>query len=229
MTPTPIVRPVLLAAAAIALCGATGGCSTVARLSGNSNALTIESTDASRSFSPSFTTAVYLPVDPQTAEVYLTDLPLERLRDSKDTLADVSGNIVHLHLFLVPKAGDTPIDRTACNITMRHLVLAGSPGESGTHMHTHLIAGLYSGGGFVLPSGTIGDDSIAGSITGSSHRLVKSSAMFNDALGSGAITGRFDATRDDEVSRAIGAKFETVARRLKAVSDSAGAAVPSKP
>lgn len=199
----------------------------MARLSGNSNALTIESTDASRSLSPSFTTAVYLPVDPQTADVYLTDLPLERLRDSKDTLADASGNIVHLHLFLVPKAGDTPIDRTACNITMRHLVLAGSSGEARTH--TLPIAGLYSGGGFVLPSGTIGDDSIAGSITGSSHRLVKTSAMFNDALGSGAVTGRFDAARDDDVSRAISAKFDSVARRLKPISENSGPAAVTKP
>lgn len=194
---------------------AAGGCSTVARWSGNSNTLTIENVDDSRVIAPTFTTSVYLPVDPQTAEVYLTDLPLDRLRDGKDTLEGLSGHILHIHLFLLPSAGSTPIDQTACNITLRHIVIAQGEGKDQSAI------GLYSGGGFVLPAGTIGDDRIGGSISGSSHRLVKASARFNDPLGSGAITGRFDAQRNDDAARALGSRIESLARTLKPIDDKA--------
>lgn len=191
------------------------GCSTVKRwsgLGGHSSTLTIENTHDSREITPAFTTLAYLPVDPQTAEVYLTDLPLDRLRDAKDSLDGLSGHILHIHLFLLPSAGSTPIDQTACNITLRHLIIA--EGED----HARAL-GLYSGGGFLLPSGTIGDDRLGGSISGSSHRLAKASPRFSDPLGSGAITGHFDVERNDDVARAIGARLESLSRTLKPVDD----------
>ena len=205
-------------------------CGTMARLSGTTNALTVTSTDQTRTLAPSFSTAVYLPVDPQTAEVYLTDIPLDRLRDPKDTLADAQGNILHLHLFLVPKAGDTPIDATACNLTLRHLVLAGTPNAAspGSASKASPITGLYSGGGFVLPSGDPGDDSSGGSISGSSHRLVKASPAFKDPVGSGSITGRFDAVRDDDAARIIAARIESLTRALKPVPEKPVVATPAK-
>lgn len=206
MRPAPtIIRTLALSTAALLLCVCATGCGTIARLSGTSNELSISSGDQSRALTPEFTTAVYMPVDPQTAEVYLTDMPIERLRDQKDTLSDVTGHLVHLHLFLIPKAGETPIDTTACNLTLRHAVLAG-PGS-----------GLYSGGGFVQPSGAIGDESIAGAIAGSSHRLVRRAGAFKDALGSGQVVGRFSATRDDESARALAARLDAFARAMKPI------------
>lgn len=225
--PTRSIRRVLIGSLVLSACLALNACGTIARISGHSNSITITSTDETRALSPAFTTAVYHPVDPQTADVFLSDIPLERLRDPKDALTDpaASGNILHLHVFLVPSAGDTPIDETACNLTLRHFVLAGTAEGA---PKGQLIAGLYSGGGFVLPSGSIGDDSIGGSVSGSSHRLVKASSAFKDPLGSGAISGRFDAVRDDEASKAIAARMELLTRNMKAVAEKPEAEKPEK-
>src|SRR5947207_4123904 len=66
--------------AALLLCtvfaAAPAGCR--ARAGGD---FTISSRDERAVLSPKFTTAVYLPVDPSTADVYLSDLPAKRIAD----------------------------------------------------------------------------------------------------------------------------------------------------
>jgi hypothetical protein len=81
--------------------------------------------------------AVYAAQDRNTADLYLTDLPMERLSAEDDTLAGLSGTIVHVSIFLVPTAGRTPIDVTAVNASIRQVVIADG------------VVGVYSGGGFV--------------------------------------------------------------------------------
>lgn len=207
------------------LCWLAAGCASITRFTGGApNSITAASVDGASVFSPMFTTAVYRPVDPQTAEIFLTDLPISRLSDSKDRLGDAAGSIVHVHLFLVPSAGNTPIDITACNVTIRHVLLAGKP--KGIAASDTPAMGLYAGAGFVQPSDTIGEDRIDGSLTGASHRIVRSSAGFADLIGTGTLSGTFGAVRDDALARTLAGRMETLIREMTPVADeknSAGA------
>lgn len=175
--------------------------------------LTAVSTDGTRSLAPAFTTAAYSFTDENTAEVFLTDLPRERFDDPRDTLAGAQGIILHMHVFLDPSPGDTPIDATACNVTIRQLVVAGSPDQTKPAVPT---MGLYAGGGFVLLRGSIGDASLSGSMTGGSYRLTRSTPGFVDRLGAGQIAGRFSATQDPDLARALSARFESLVRKMPA-------------
>lgn len=160
---------------------------------------------------PTFTTAVYRFIDENTADVYLTDIPLARLADQSDSLGDVTGSIVHVHVFLTPKAGRTPIDETATNATVRHVIFAG-----GTDVGNGRPAqGIYSGAGFVLTN-TIGKSALNGSIREVSARLSAGSPTFADALGPSVIRGSFSASLDDPASRTIAARVATLGNELSA-------------
>lgn len=177
--------------------------------------LTATSTDGSHVLAPDYTTAAYSFVDENTAEVFLSDLPRERLSDPRDTLAGAQGVILHVHIFLDPSPGDTPIDATACNVTLRQLVLAGS-GDDQKSRRPAPTMGLYAGGGFVLLRGNIGDSTLTGSLSGGSFRLTRSTPGFNDRLGSSAITGRFSCTQDTDLAKALAVRFESLVRTMPA-------------
>ncbi len=171
--------------------------------------LTAMSTDGAKSLAPDFTTAAYTAIDGDTADIYLSDLPRERFTNPRDTLADCSGSILHLHIFLVPQAGQTPIDSTACNLTVRQLVLTKNAPQG---------MGLYGGGGFLLPRGELGSGDIGGSINAASHRLTRSTPGFNDLLGPGIISGRFSAPQDDQLAQQMATKLETLIGKLPALT-----------
>jgi len=195
---------------AMTLLGAVPGCSLFRSEAGGE--LTARSSMGDKQLSPAFITAAYTPIDQNTAEVFLSDLPAERFMNPGDRLADASGSIVHMHVFLYPSAGDTPIDATACNVTVRHLILAGrgpGPGASDTP-----LMGLYAGGGFWNPRDDIGDDTLGGSLTGASHRLSRATPGFIDPLGSGELSGRLTARRNEELARAMRSKLELLVRLL---------------
>src|SRR4051812_41186350 len=82
-------------------------------------------------------TRVYTSQDPDTADVYMTDLP-ESVWNGGADVSDMSGVIVHVHMFMRPKAGSTPIEETASTAVIRCVVLA--KGE----------IGVYGGGGFFV-------------------------------------------------------------------------------
>jgi hypothetical protein len=121
---------------------------------------------------------------------------------------------VHVHVFLMPSAGDTPIDTTAVNVTLRHLILAGAPAGRGA-TDTPLM-GLYAGGGFWYPRGDIGDDTLSGSLDGASHRLSRATPGFADPLGSGSLSGSVVARRDEALAQAMAATLDALLRRLPA-------------
>lgn len=146
-------------------------------------------------------TAVYTMPDEFTADVYLTNLPISRLGDTSDTLADLTGTVVHIHVFLVPAAGKTPIAQHAVNASVRQLVL--SSGQ----------AGLYSGGGFVFTDEP-GDSSYAASVRDSSMRLAVASPGFVDQLGQANLTGGFNANLDDKAARLIAGRLAQYALTL---------------
>ncbi len=205
----PLRFTLCLGMLAIAAIGA--GCSVFRSEPGG--VLTATSTDGTKSLAPNFTTAAYTSIDADTADVYLSDLPRERFANPRDTLADCTGSILHLHIFLVPEAGQTPIDSTACNLTVRQLVLTKNAPQG---------MGLYGGGGFLNPTGDFGSGDIGGSIYAASHRLTRSSGGFNDLLGPGTLSGRFSAPQDEQLAQQMSAKLETLIGTLPAFASEDG-------
>lgn len=129
----------------------------------------------------------YYAADPNTADLYLSDLPAEAFADDAD-LSRFSGSLVHVHMFIAPKAGATPIAFTANSVTVRHLIIAEGQ------------LGQYSGGGFLLPSGTAGDTVFGGTLKDASMRLTARTPGFVDRLGACAFESGLKVPKD--VSRA---------------------------
>lgn len=134
---------------------------------------------------PKLPTAVFAAADDQATDVYLTDLPIARLADSADDLAGLTGSIVHVHIFLVPEAGKTPLDDTAVNSAVRHLVIANG------------AAGLYSGGGFSMAAEADGAV-FSADVRNASLRLAHATPNFTDRLGPALLRGSFTASLDEK-------------------------------
>jgi len=186
---TWLFRFVLLAAVCIAGC---------ASLSGGTSALQITSRRGGTVFQPSWSTAVYRAIDSNTADIYLTDLPPETFDHPPDPAASFpSGSILAVRMFLAPKAGRTPIDFTASNMTVTHVIL------------TPEAAGLYGGGGFMLPSTRVGGRTFSGRISRATiapfgSATTSSQVRFVDRLGQSELSGRISARLDDQAAQRIG-------------------------
>jgi hypothetical protein len=177
--------------------------------------------ETSGALTPRFLTAAYLPTDQNTADIYLSDIPAGDLADPSIDLTARTGNLVHIHLFLIPSAGMTPLASTACNITVRHLVLAGtiapqkSDQSAGSIPEAPVAAvGLYGGAGFMGTSSEPGDDAFSGSLRDASVRLTRASPGFTDRLGPATMAGNFTAPRDEKLSRLMAARIEALSRNL---------------
>jgi hypothetical protein len=149
---------------------------------------------------PRLPTAVYSTSDRNTADIYLTDLPMTAL-DPGTPLDGISGRIVHVHVFIVPRAGHTPIESSACSITLRHIVLA--EGE----------VGIYSGGGFFLPSGRVGRRELSGRVKDATLRLTARTDGFADRLGAAVLSATIKAERNESLAKRIGARVDDVLHR----------------
>lgn len=199
-----LTKPSLLA---LALCisGSLFGCSSTP----SKGELTIRSIDKAGQLIPSFQTGVYRRIDENTADLFLTDLPLARLADPADPLDDLAGGLMHIHIFLVPVAGQTPIDSTACNVTIRHTVLARG------------ALGVYGGGGFMFVSGTLGNRDFGGTLRGASLRLVRSTSNFKDLLGPSTMDGSVATVLDEKAVVALADRVESLSRRATPIASPA--------
>jgi len=114
---------------------------------------------------------------------------------------------VTVRMFWRPKAGATPIDRTATNATIHYVIFTGEPTGDVTAGEQ---IGIYSGAGFLYPSNKPGGDRLTGGIWEANLRLSDHTEAFADLLGKAVIKGKFTARRDDlATDRAL--------RRLNAV------------
>lgn len=132
--------------------------------------------------------------DSNTADVYMTDLPPAALEPGAD-LSDVWGQIIHMHLFVAPKPGSTPIATSACSVTVRSIVIAC--GE----------IGVYGGGGFLDPLTEPGEKVLEGAIRGASCRLVAATPGFVDRLGASEFRADFEVPRNDTQARNLAARL----------------------
>ncbi|MFN7022530.1 MAG: hypothetical protein ACK4WH_14550, partial [Phycisphaerales bacterium] len=163
-----------------------------------------------RVLSPRLATTLYGRIDSNTADLYFSDLPEDRLIDPREPLGGAPGSLLHIHYFLNPAAGKTPIDDTACNVTIKHYVLAGVDASGSP------VFGVYGGGGFLLPSGQPGSNVFGGSMREGTHRLLHATPGFTDALGPSELSGKMLAVRDDDAADLIGRKIRVLMRRLPA-------------
>ena len=134
----------------------------------------------------------------------MTDIPPEVLEDPA-RLAQASGQILHVHMFLKPRPGRTPIERTACSATVRYVVLAEGR------------AGVYAGGGFLFPGGTPDGGRFSGVLPEATLALDGKTEGFRDALGRGVFSTRFSAANDEVLARVIRRASDRVALSVDAV------------
>ena len=150
---------------------------------------------------PILPTAVYQHPDEQTADVYMTDLPMGRLSDLNDNLAGLTGQLVQLHIFMIPEGGKTPQSPQACTATVRHIVVADG------------IIGVYGGGGYV-DSTEFGEPTLTAEIKNMSLRLVESTPGFADRLGTVQLTGSVTAGLNERAARALAGRVQAMTFRL---------------
>lgn len=121
------------------------------------------------------------------ASFYLTDCNPDAL-----VRGDVTrGQLLHVEFLWVPKAGETPMDDSATNITLRHVVIVD--GE----------VGIYVGTGFARIRGALDEDEVGLSIRASTMRLAESTEGFRDVLGVATIRGEIEAVRDPQLARTL--------------------------
>jgi hypothetical protein len=199
---SPVAPCRFLAALCLILSAPLTGCS------GPSNAASFRASESGPELRTEATTRLYMASDRNTADFYLTDIPLATLRDPTQD-AQLRGVLVHIHMFVAPRAGETPIDDTACSVSIRQLVLAGDQ------------RGLYGGGGFLLPRGTAGKPGYGGRVSNATLRLVGATPGFSDRIGPGLFNADFGADRDERVAREVGARLDEIARSLSKTGDGA--------
>lgn len=194
----------LSAAAALAL--AIPGCGGIS-LPGRSGSGSIVSDVQPTELRPRLSTQVYerLQTDNE-ADIYLTDLDPAVLNDP-DALASATGHIVHLHMFLRPKAGRTPIEASAVTLTVRYTILADG------------VAGTYAGAGFVFPRGKPGEDRFAGRVVDATLRLAVATPGFVDRLGVATLRMPFSARLDPTVAGQARELLDTIALASQPVVD----------
>lgn len=211
---TIMMRPLVL----LVLSAVLAGCHSLGRAGPGTSRIDIRSLNSPATLTPALRTAIYRRIDASSADLYFSDLPEARLTDPADDLADAAGSIIHIHYFLEPSPGNTPIDNTACNAALHHVILAPGVGaQAGTQ-----VFGVYGGGGFFYPAGSVGDATFGGTMTDGTHRLIRRTPGFEDLLGPSAINGKFAASRDDAGAAAIQARVEQFLKKAPPAQPGAG-------
>ncbi len=127
-----------------------------------------------------FTTSVYASLNSTETSFFLTDVPLADLLAGNVS----TGTVVHLDLLWHPSAGETPMDSSATNVSIRYIVFA--EGE----------VGIYGGAGFAMPRGAVGDGTMSLRLRDASLTLLDSTDGFVDLLSPARLTGRLTARLD---------------------------------
>ncbi len=153
---------------------------------------------------PHMTISVYAFEDENTADIYLTDLTPEQIRSVRGGSLP-AGNIAHIHVFIRPRAGQTPIDPTAMTATVTHAVLADG------------AVGIYAGGGFFQPASETGDRTYTGTLSGATLRLERAGEAFRDLLGASTLRAGVRARLDPAQAEALRIALRTCTSRTKPV------------
>jgi len=199
----------LAAALAASMLGVVG-CNALRGGGGSGGQSSIVSDTTDSAFTAPLPTRAYTYHDDNTADIYLTDLSDEELTAFFRSGADwsrISGTLVHVHLFLDPKPGKTPIEPTAATATVRYAIIADGR------------IGIYDGAGFMLPGQKPGKDTISGTLEDAPIRLSRVTPGFNDPFTAGKLDLTFEAPLDDRIAPELRARLDAVAARARPVNE----------
>jgi hypothetical protein len=167
--------------------GAGGGCrSLIGSAPGGSLQVTSVTQPPTR-LGASLQTAIYSHDPLAATTIMLADVPPQRLLEGDFREAQV----FHVELLWRPKPGSTPVDRTATNISIRHVIFSGGQ------------VGVYGGAGFAIPAGDPGDRSLSIEIRDASLRLLDATPGFADLLSPAQLTGRLTVRHDRAQTRRL--------------------------
>ena len=161
----------------------------------------VRSTEANVTLAPQITLVASRPLGPGQVDLFLTDLTLDQL-DLATPFEELSGNIIHVQMFIRPRAGKTPIDSTATNATIRHVVLSSG------------AIGIYSGGGFMLPRSSKKADVFRAKMRNASLVLTDQTANFHDPLGPSTMSLSVRAPTDEALAALIAARLDQTLERI---------------
>lgn len=132
-----------------------------------------------------FTQAFYRFEDQNTVTVLLIQGP-----------ADAPQRVAALEMFWKPRAGLTPIDRSATNALVRFFEFRDTESEPNT-------VGVYAGAGFMRlhDNPTVG--TVDGNLWDADLRLTDRSEAYTDRLGRAVLAGSFTAQRNDAMVTTI--------------------------
>ncbi|MEM1165468.1 MAG: hypothetical protein AAGI30_04175 [Planctomycetota bacterium] len=170
------------------------GCSALRVRGPRENAIRLESRIRATELEPAWRTAVYAYRDANTADIVLSSWSVAELRRFGEIGRIRPGSMLHVHYFLQPAAGRTPIDFTSQNASMRMFVIASEEGN---------VAGRYGGGGFMLPDGRPGLERFGGVVREATMRPVELTPGFEDVLGVAVLDGTVSARRDEATTDAL--------------------------
>ena len=120
--------------------------------------------------------------------ILLSDVPIEQVVSGEV----INAQILHIELLWLPKAGATPMDPSATNASIRHIVISNGQ------------VGIYAGAGFARPDkDPTGNDTITITLRDASLALQESTSGFVDLLTPTRLTGTFTAKRDDKRARQL--------------------------
>lgn len=134
-----------------------------------------------------FTTSVFAHDPDADTSFWLSDVAVDDLLAGRVE----EGQIVHIDLLWIPKAGSTPMDSSATNASIRYIIIS------------HGQVGLYVGAGFALPSNDLNEDSVTITLRDASLELMESTEGFIDLLTPAQLSGRFSAQRNIEQVREL--------------------------
>lgn len=92
-----------------------------------------------------------------------------------------------------PRAGRTPLDENAFNVTVQYLIFSGPQQRE---------IGIYSGAGYLFPSDDPGDPWLNGELLQATVLLTDRSSGFADLLGQANMQGGFSARLDPQATEA---------------------------
>lgn len=190
-----LARVILIAASVAAWELACVGC-------GVQGTVRLRSVADSDMLAPKIRVLAYRSDDSQSADVYMTDLSMSDMDPGVDP-GKLTGTFIHIHQFLIPRAGRTPIESTASSATIRAIVLSRG------------AIGVYGGGGFLLPDGSPGDSTFGGTMKGATVKLIESNAQFHDPLGACTMTASFSAPLDESLARLMAARMDDFLAKVR--------------
>jgi hypothetical protein len=142
----------------------------VARVGGGGGRMTMQITTAVCTSDPFVHTSLWM-----------TDLSYEQIE-----AGDIqNGLVLHIEMLFPPRAGETPIDPAATNLSIRFIVI--SNGE----------LGVYEGGGFGYPIGSHEDGDMSLRVEPSGLALAESTDGFVDLLSPATLSAVFTGNCDD--------------------------------